>query len=537
MNNIFIEILNMSISAGFVIASVALIRLFIKKVPKKYAYALWAVAFFRLAFPFVIEMPVSAVPVQPQTIPQSIVSFESPAFENTGDVFVPIVPENPTPESLENTNNSTTSTEPTLKNPIIPVTTKETAKPTNLIETILSVSAIIWIVGVVTFLTYAVINYLIIKRNVGTAIRVRDEIYETDLIKTPFVLGFIRPKIYIPLGIDKQELTYIIEHERVHIKRRDYLIKPIAFLITVLHWFNPLAWIAYMLMARDMELSADEYVMKTSGVDIRKDYSGLLLNISTKKSGLISPLAFGETSVKTRVANVLNYKKPRQWISKVALFIVVLSTVLLVGSMAASNDEDGDTDLPVLSDIYDGDTGESLVITDENDESNIIDDADDIDERDIGTAKGIIVGNMFYKDIEVASIFEKPLREVLGEPIRESEPYLYYDDFCFVGERWNPLIQSYDNTIFFLSVDHSVSLFTINGVTLNKTRNELIEIFGDPVPPEETYFSDSVHQLFYYITLNDVVYGLGFSFIVQGDIAQAIFVDGQVHNNNHSVGS
>jgi len=151
-----------------------------------------------------------------------------------------------------------------------------------------------------------------------TAIRVHDNIYETDLIKTPFVLGFLHTKIYIPTGLGEKEMEYVIEHEQTHIKRLEYLIKPVAFLVAFAHWFNPIVWVSYALMARDMELSADESVMKRYDFDIRGSYSNSLLALSAKKSGLLSPLAFGETGVKERVKNVLHYKKPAFWVSVVA---------------------------------------------------------------------------------------------------------------------------------------------------------------------------------------------------------------------------
>jgi len=283
---------------------------------------LWAVVFFRFIIPFTIQMPVGAVPVAPQPIPQSIISSETPSIQ--GGVAV-----------VDNIYYSA------IDETVIPV---GNASEVTTIQRALGVGSIIWFAGFIALLLYTVISYLRLKKKVNTAILVNDNIYETDLIKTPFVLGFIHPKIYVPVGLDAQESKYIIQHEQIHIKRRDNLIKPLAFIVTAVHWFNPLAWMAYMLMARDMELSADEHVMKQSDTDIRNAYSNSLLTLSVKKNGLLNHLAFGETGVSARIKNVLKYKKSTFWISSVAVVIVVATSVLLLGSTSGStsNAELGD---------------------------------------------------------------------------------------------------------------------------------------------------------------------------------------------------
>jgi hypothetical protein len=174
-----------------------------------------------------------------------------------------------------------------------------------------------------------------LKRKIRTAIRIHDNVYETDRISTPFVLGFLRPIIYLPTGLDARARSYVIEHERKHIRRLDYLLKPLAFLTMSVHWFNPLAWISYILAARDMELSADEYVMKRLGADIRGEYAHSLLTLSVRKSWLVSPLAFGETSVNGRVKNALRYKRPALWMSFSAVAVVIAASMLLISSRAS----------------------------------------------------------------------------------------------------------------------------------------------------------------------------------------------------------
>ncbi len=320
MSRLFIEILNMSFNAGCAALIVMLTRLALGKAPKIYSYALWAVVFFRLICPFTIQLPVSAVPVRPQTIPQDIVYSEQPSINSGVPVLDRIV------------NNAAQSSLP----PVNPVSS------INPIQVVLELGALLWLAGVLVLLLYGIISYLHLKRRIMTAIRVRDNIYETDLIKTPFVLGFIRARIYIPTGLDANELEYVIAHEQAHIRRLDYLIKPLAFLVTALHWFNPLIWLSYGLMVKDMEISADESVMKRYAFDIRGDYARSLLALSVKKSRLLSPLAFGETGVKERVKNVLHYKKPRFWVSVTAIIIVIAVSLVLIISRQA----EGTTALP-----------------------------------------------------------------------------------------------------------------------------------------------------------------------------------------------
>ena len=310
MSGLFIGILNMSLSAGCVALIVMLIRLGLRKAPKIYSYALWAVVFFRLVCPFTIKLPVSAIPVQPQTIPHDIVYSGSPAIQSG----VPVV------DNAVNT---------AIERSLPPAGPADSVNPVHIA---LEIGAYLWLAGVLALLLYGIISYLYLKKRIMTAIRVHDNIYETDLIKTPFVLGFVRTRIYIPTGLGEEELEYVIKHEQTHIRRLDYLIKPAAFLIASAHWFNPAVWVSYALMAKDMELSADESVMKHYDFDIRGNYSNSLLALSAKKSGLLSPLAFGETGVKARVKNVLRYKKPAFWVSVAAAAAVVAVSLSLVVS-------------------------------------------------------------------------------------------------------------------------------------------------------------------------------------------------------------
>jgi beta-lactamase regulating signal transducer with metallopeptidase domain len=299
----FYKIIEMSAIASIVAIIVIVVRLALKKAPKVFSLMLWLVVFFRLLCPFTI---------------QSSYGFSNPILNNIYQTIDPRIPD-------------------TL--PILPVTTEEHGNITHMLSadvpnTVMITSkdsffmlfdtlSYIWFFGFIILVLYGFISYMLLKRKMQISTKVDSNIYETDRIKMPFVLGFIRPRIYIPTGLVDSELKYILKHEQTHIKRYDYLLKAIAFLAVALHWFNPVAWISYILMSQDMELSADESVMKQAGEDIRKAYSTSLVRLSSLQSGLFIPLAFGKIGVKSRVKNILSYKKPAFWVSAVSLIVVI----------------------------------------------------------------------------------------------------------------------------------------------------------------------------------------------------------------------
>jgi len=304
MTAIFITVLNMSITASIVALAVMFVRIPLKKAPKIFSYALWGVVMFRLIFPFSIESIFSFMPTPANMIPPDIVST-SPGLQFAG-----------TPVSDMSIDNS------------VPVIIQ--ASQSNLVVTAIELAGYVWLFGFIVLLVFAVIGYMRLKRRVCFATRVRDNIYETDSIKTPFVLGFFRPKIYFPTMIDPSKYDYILKHEQIHIRRRDYLIKPFAYMVFALHWFNPLMWIAYFLMSKDIEMSCDEAVLERTNEDIRGEYSTSLLCLSTKRVSLLNPTAFayGEGNVKERIANVLSFKKSARWVTAASVLFV---GIFLVG--------------------------------------------------------------------------------------------------------------------------------------------------------------------------------------------------------------
>ena len=309
MSELLITILNMSFSATIAALVIIIARMFLGKSPKILSYALWGVVLFHLVCPFTFESVIGLLPANSEPIPQDIVYTQTPTIQSGIQII-----DNPVNAAL------TTVVPP--------------AAPTNSVNpvtAILEIASIVWLCGVIALLLYSIISYIRLKRRVFDATLLQDNIYETDRISTAFVLGFISPKIYVPLSIEPVQLSLIREHENAHIKRRDYLIKPIAFVALALHWFNPIMWVSYFLMIKDMEMSCDESVLRRSNGDIRQAYSMSLLQLSSKRSGIVSPLAFGENDVKPRVKNILNFRKPTGWIVVISIVLVAaLSVGLLI---------------------------------------------------------------------------------------------------------------------------------------------------------------------------------------------------------------
>lgn len=207
---------------------------------------------------------------------------------------------------------------------------------------LLEAGTFVWLIGIFSFIAYAVVSYVRLSRKLTFATQLRGNVFETDQIQTPIVLGFVKPRIYLPLGIAPEDEAYILKHERVHIKRFDHLIKPLSFLVMVLHWFNPLMWIAYFLMIKDMEMSCDEKVILESNRDARTSYSRTLLSLSSKQSGLLGPLSFGESNVKARIKNILNDKRPTFWVGMVVIVVVLVAVLSLLANPVTDQDEMGD---------------------------------------------------------------------------------------------------------------------------------------------------------------------------------------------------
>ena len=304
MTEFFLNIVNMSISASWLVFAVLLLRLSLKKAPKWINVLLWGIVAVRLICPFSFESVLSLIPSS-QTINPEI-SLNSPVIDSGVTIIDNAI------------------------NPIIGEATisLQPEKDVNLFQFIMPYLAGVWLVGIAALLIYTLISFLRLKRKIGTAVLLRDNIYQSEAVVSPFVLGIIKPKIYLPFNMNGQDMDHVIAHEQAHIRRKDYLWKPLGFLILTLHWFNPMVWLGYILLCRDIELACDEKVVKELNNEQRADYSEALLACSVNRRMIAAcPLAFGEVGVKDRIKSVLNYKKPAFWIIIVAVIASITVAV------------------------------------------------------------------------------------------------------------------------------------------------------------------------------------------------------------------
>ncbi len=313
MAELFLKILNMSITAGWIVLAVIILRLLLKKSSKWIRVLLWGVVGIRLICPFSFESIISLIP-SAETISPEIMLDAAPKI-NSG---IPII---------NNTVNSVIGSS----------LTPEPSASANPLQILIPILAIIWLVGIVGMLIYSVVSYICIKRRVETGVLLRDNIYQIETVASPFVLGIIKPKIYLPFNIDGKDMEYVIAHEEAHIYRKDHLWKPLGFLLLTIHWFNPLIWIGYILLCRDIELACDEKVVKELSSEERADYSQALLTCSVNRRMIAAcPLAFGEVGVKGRVKSILNYKKPAFWVVIAAILVSVAVAVCFLTNPASN---------------------------------------------------------------------------------------------------------------------------------------------------------------------------------------------------------
>ncbi|MBE6751437.1 MAG: hypothetical protein E7556_02810 [Ruminococcaceae bacterium] len=307
MENLFLTIVNMSITATWVVLAFTLLRPLLKKVPKWVNCFLWGIVALRLCLPFSLESVFSLIPTT-ETIPTNITTSAKPQIDTGVGVVNSVV------------------------NPVISESfTPDPSYSANPLQVIVGVASYIWLVGLVFMVLYCVISYIMLKRKVSASVHYNNNIYYCDNIETPFILGVIKPKIYIPSGVNESDLQFILEHEKSHIKRKDYLVKPLSFLILSVYWFNPAIWLWYILLCRDIESACDEKAIKFYDNEYKKLYSTALLNCSTQKRMIMAcPVAFGETGVKQRIKSVLNYKQPAFWVVGFAIILTVWLTIFFV---------------------------------------------------------------------------------------------------------------------------------------------------------------------------------------------------------------
>ena len=290
----------MSISASWLVLVVLILRFVLKKAPKWVNILLWGIVAIRLICPFSFESALSLIP-SAETFPEKVIS--GPSF----DVQTGITP-------VDNRINDYLGDR----------YFEGVTVPANNGNNIMTILTIVWTIGILLLVAYTVISYWRLRRKVDTAVRYKDNIFQSENVKSPFVLGIIKPRIYLPFNMNGQDLEHVVAHEQAHIHRKDHWWKPLGFLLLTIHWFNPLMWLAYVLLCRDIELACDEKVIKELGNEQRADYMQALVACSVNRRMIAAcPLAFGEVGVKERVKSVMNYKKPAFWVIIIAVIICV----------------------------------------------------------------------------------------------------------------------------------------------------------------------------------------------------------------------
>lgn len=339
LKNIFVYLLHNSIAVCVVILPVFAVRLFLRSAPKKYSYILWSIVGIYLLCPIRLSSPISIYSlinnVSDTFLEHHSLSLNAKNFVDKNKTY------NEKNQKTKDSNKSKfDNVSSTNKNQKTKQNQNNTAGTENISQSLtVTTTAYIWLCGCIVLLVRNLFLIWRTKQIVLMAIRRKDNIYESECISTPFVLGIVRPKIYIPFNLSEQEREYILKHEQYHIRRKDQIIKICAYILCVIYWFQPLIWFAYFVMIRDMEMSCDEYVLKNSKSDIRAAYSTSLLKLATKTGDFNAGLpAFGESDIRKRVKNIMKFNAKKKWVSVVAAIAVVIVGVSCLTKAAVKTD-------------------------------------------------------------------------------------------------------------------------------------------------------------------------------------------------------
>ncbi|WP_265104754.1 M56 family metallopeptidase [Ruminococcus turbiniformis] len=349
LREIFITILNMSVAAGIVILVILLLRLLFRKTPRKYLYALWLAAAFRLVCPWSVESGISLFnmevfePVQTEgnaqvwLVPEQMLEQQDQPEEEQAQAAQEGQPEETQAQAAQEDQTGEAQVQAAQEGQPEEEQTQaarqdqaEAASGTGFPASPLDILALVWIAGTVAFLGYEMVCWLRIRRLTFQAVRFEDDVYECDAIPSPFVMGIFRPVLYLPFGLSDEERTMILLHERCHIRRKDHIVKFVSMLLLAVYWFHPLVWAAFRFMSADMEMSCDDCVMERMGTGSKEEYSRCLLGLAVNRQPSAGILAFGESAVKARVKNILRFRKRSGFVRRTtAVCGIVLLAVLV----------------------------------------------------------------------------------------------------------------------------------------------------------------------------------------------------------------
>ncbi len=428
MANFFLEIVNMSITASYLIVAVIVLRLVLTKAPKWIRGILWGLVGMRLLVPFSFESMFSLLPGKSPILTENVQGGATGTDVGISPVMEFSTSAGAAPQSTD------------VVGTLAPVTESVQTNKGFLAD----ILAIVWMVGMIAMFVYCIVSYIRLKRRMADAVIYRGgkyAIYQSEKVASPFVLGFFSPKIFLPFQIDATDMECVIAHEKAHITRKDHWIKPIAFMILSFYWFNPLVWAAYILLCRDIELACDEKVIKEMGEGHKKAYSEALLKCSVPGRMISAcPLAFGEVGVKKRIVNVLNYKKPAFWIILVSLILCAVVAVCFMtkpkertipylndGSVEWENVDE----IIIYSDGYYGRTlEEPLVITDAEDLKKILEatlDTNGYKEVEDGEQlEGLSTIFIDYQNGTIISMYSEPNYGMISDTMQTTGATCYY---------------------------------------------------------------------------------------------------------------
>ena len=319
MAAVFLKLLNLSISASWLVLAVLVLRLISKRAPKWVNVLLWGIVALRLMLPFSVESALSLIP-SAETVSPAVVQFD------------------PAPTITSGVNIIDNAVNPSLSEHFAAVPTASV----NPLYVWTEIAGWVWLIGLGAMLLYALVSYLRLRRRVSVSLCVRENIYLCDAISSPFILGVVKPCIYLPSGLDEVQRQNVLSHEQAHLARRDHWWKPLGFALLAVYWFNPILWLAYALLCRDIELACDERVIRTMDESAVKTYSTVLLACSMPRKAVITcPLAFGEVGVKERVKNALRYKKPAFWVVAASVAVCVVVAVCFLTNPPTDTDAAG----------------------------------------------------------------------------------------------------------------------------------------------------------------------------------------------------
>ncbi len=483
MEELFLKMLNMSITASYVIVFVIIVRIFLKKLPKSISYILWSVVAIRLSVPFSFTSAFSLLPKNINTtpIPNNIGLQSVPQVEtglNVIDVAV---------------------------NSSLPIA--EVGASVNPMQIYIMLGMCLWVLGMLAFFTYYMVSVLKLKKQLVNSKCIFENIYVAENLKTPFVIGLVKPKIYLPDGVSDDEIKYIVMHEQIHIKRKDYLVKTYAFVLLGIYWLNPLVWIAFILLNRDMEFACDERVLRESEDEIKKAYATSLVNLSTD-THFINRIAFGEGDVKVRVKNVLQYKKRNVWLVLGAVFFCVVIGVGLLTNPSYIRDDEGTdlltntyvNDVRIVEDnVYDSLVGEE---SDENGLFRLGMTSDEVYEVLVDDSLGLGFDISTDNEGNYDDKFLREMVELEGNAAVQYEYtltnglHLYFDSdkILKVMIIQHPFpVSSYADAINYAKDNPNNKLYTSElttekGLNLISTLEDLKELYGEP---EDFYARDN----------------------------------------------